>query len=112
LESGVQRDYADTHWRHPYEDEDDDGFQSSVAEVIREFGKKAILLISRILDEMPDTPEKWGVAFAVGATCCIGRSMSEIAAMLGVTRALISHRAVEFCRRYELPPSPYMKANL
>jgi hypothetical protein len=104
LESGVQRDYADTHWRHPYEDEDD--FPSEEIEVAR----KMMAILSAVIDEMPDCPEKYGVAYAIGANNLAGRSMSEIAAKLGTTRALISHRAVEFCRRHQLPPSPYMKS--
>jgi hypothetical protein len=106
LESGVQRDYADTHWRHPYEDEDD--FPSEEIEVAR----KMMAILSAVIDEMPDCPEKYGVAYAIGSNNLAGRSMSEIAAKLGTTRALISHRAVEFCRRHQLPPSPYMKASL
>lgn len=108
----AQRDLADPNWRHPYEDEEEDAsdIEELIGRAIREFGRKAIRLISGILDELPDSPEKWGIAFAVGANCCAGRSMSEVAAMLGVTRALISYRAKDFCRRYELPPSPYMKS--
>ena len=100
----MQQDYADTHWRHPYEDEDD--YPSEEIEVAR----KMMAILSAVIDEMPDCPEKYGVAYAIGSSTLAGRSMSEIAAKLGTTRALISHRAVEFCRRYELPPSPYMKA--
>lgn len=73
--------------------------------------RKAMLrLWSATLDEMPECPEKYGVAYAIGATFLAGRSMSEIAAKLGTTRALISHRARAFCRRHNLPPSPYMRA--
>ena len=100
----MQQDHADTHWRHPYEDEDD--FPSEEIEVAR----KMMAILSAVIDEMPDCPEKYGVAYAIGSSTLAGRSMSEIAAKLGTTRALISHRAVEFCRRYQLPPSPYMKA--
>jgi hypothetical protein len=75
------------------------------------FQRKSLAIMSGIIDEMPDCPEKYGVAYAIGSNNLAGRSMSEIAAKLGTTRALISHRAVEFCRRYQLPPSPYMKAS-
>jgi len=100
----AQRDLADPDWRHPYEDEDE--YPSSEIEVAR----KMMAILSAVIDEMPDCPEKYGVAYAIGANNLAGRSMSEIAARLGTTRALISHRAVEFCRRHQLPPSPYMKA--
>ena len=72
--------------------------------------RRMLAIFSAMMDEMPDCPEKWGISFGVGTANCAGRSMSEIAAKLGTTRALISHRAVEFCRRYQLPPSPYMKS--
>lgn len=72
--------------------------------------RQTLFILSAVIDEMPDCPEKYGVAYAIGSNTLAGRSMSEIAAKLGTTRALISHRAVDFCRRYQLPPSPYMKA--
>jgi hypothetical protein len=100
----VQRELADPNWRHPYEDEDD----TPTCEL--EVARKMMSILSAVIDEMPDCPEKYGVAYAIGSNNLAGRSMSEIAAKLGTTRALISHRAVDFCRRYQLPPSPYMKA--
>ena len=101
----MKQDYADPNWRHPY-DEDDDSPSCEI-----EVARKMMSILSAVIDEMPDCPEKYGVAYAIGASNLAGRSMSEIAAKLGTTRALISHRAVEFCRRYQLPPSPYMKAH-
>jgi hypothetical protein len=104
--ASVQQDLADTHWRHPYENEDD--YPPEEIEVAR----KMMAILSAVIDEMPDCPEKFGVAYAIGSNNLAGRSMSEIAAKLGTTRALISYRAVDFCRRHQLPASPYMKANL
>lgn len=106
----MTREIADPDWERAFEfDEPEVDLEAALAQVIRDHGQRAIRLISAVVDEMPDSPEKWGIAFAVGAGCCIGRSMSEVAAKLGVTRALISTRAVSFCKRYDLPPSPYMR---
>jgi hypothetical protein len=107
----MQQEIADPNWESAFEfDEPETGdIEAAVSAALRDYGRKAVALISAILDELPDSPEKWGVAFAVGAHCCIGRSMSEVAARMGVTRALISNRAVSFCQRNSLPPSPYMK---
>jgi hypothetical protein len=101
----VPRELADPNWRHPYDDEDD----SPSCEI--EVARKMMAIMSAIIDEMPDCPEKYGVAYAIGSNSLAGRSMSEIAAKLGTTRALISYRAVEFCKRHKLPPSPYMRSN-
>lgn len=51
----------------------------------------------------------WGVFFAISHPYCIGRSMSDVATELGVSRASISNAAIEFCKANELPPSPYMR---
>jgi len=52
----------------------------------------------------------WGVMFAVSHPYCMGKSMSEIAARLKVSRASISNAATEFCKANNLPPSTYMKS--
>lgn len=52
----------------------------------------------------------WGVMFAVSHPSCMGKSMSEIAAKLKVSRASISNAATEFCIENNLPPSAYMKS--
>jgi hypothetical protein len=58
-----------------------------------------------------ESPVKsWGVMFAVSHPYCMGKSMSEIAAKLKVSRASISNAATEFCRANNLPPSFYMKS--
>jgi hypothetical protein len=67
--------------------------------------------IDAILGEMPESIEKWGVAFAVGSVICAGKSMAEVAQRLGCSRAAISHKARQFCDRHNLEPSPYMKSS-
>src|SRR5215470_13939467 len=51
----------------------------------------------------------WGVAFALGLACVDGRSMTEIASMIGVARATISKNAIAFCHANGLQESFYMK---
>jgi hypothetical protein len=75
----------------------------------REMMRCVIPLISAILERQPETPEKWGAAFAVGASFCAGRSMAEIASLLGCSRALLSYKARELCEACHLPPSNYMR---
>jgi hypothetical protein len=51
----------------------------------------------------------WGVMFAIGHPYCLGKSMSEVAASMRVSRATISNAATEFCKAAQIPPSNYMK---
>jgi hypothetical protein len=51
----------------------------------------------------------WGVMFALGHPYCAGKSMSEVAASMRVSRATISNAATEFCKAAQIPPSTYMK---
>ena len=51
----------------------------------------------------------WGVMFAIGHPYCMGKSMSEVAASMRVSRATISNAATEFCKAAQIPPSTYMK---
>jgi hypothetical protein len=102
----VQQDFGNNQWRHPFEDRLDD---DEIEELLREERRRAILFVSALIDELPDCPEKWKAAFALGTTNCLGRSMSEVAAKLGVTRAIISYGAKDICTRFNLPPSPYMR---
>lgn len=52
----------------------------------------------------------WGVMFALGHPYCMGKSMSELAVKLKVSKATISSAATEFCKLAEIPPSYYMKS--
>jgi hypothetical protein len=101
----------------PEPNDDDDWADLTLAEfsercpiAARELMRAVIPAISTVLEKQPDTPDKWGAAFAVGASFCFGRSMSEKAAQLGCSRALLSHKATEICKALGWPPSAYMKS--
>jgi len=51
----------------------------------------------------------WGVFFALSHPYCIGRTMSDVATEIGVSRASISNAAINFCKANNLPPSIYMR---
>jgi hypothetical protein len=57
----------------------------------------------------PPTPEVVAMMLATGHPRANGRSMTDWAAQLGVTRALISTLARRFCKEAGLPPSAYMR---
>lgn len=50
----------------------------------------------------------WALALALGSKHLEGKSMTEIAEHLGVTRAAVSKQAVLFSKALDLPASPYM----
>jgi hypothetical protein len=50
----------------------------------------------------------WALALALGSKHLEGKSMTEIAEHLDVTRAAISKQTVQFCKALDLPASPYM----
>ena len=50
----------------------------------------------------------WALALALGSKHLEGKSMTEIAEHLDVTRAAISKQTVQFSRMLNLPASPYM----
>ncbi len=52
----------------------------------------------------------WHVSLAIGTINCHGRSMTEIAQALDVTRQALSKGAIAFGRENGLPPSSYMKS--
>ena len=56
------------------------------------------------------TPELVAVMLATGHPRAAGRTMSDWASQLGVTRALISVLARRFCKEAGLPPSAYMRS--
>lgn len=101
----MQQDNAARAWRHPFDIEDPD----EIDELLSDSRRDMLKLLSVVMDYVDESPKTWGVSFAIGTTNCAGRSMSEIAAKLGCTRADISHHAKAFQRAANLPPSPYMK---
>jgi hypothetical protein len=78
--------------------------------VYREAAEKFVALLYYVIARMPDSVEKWGIAFATSNPICNGRSMSEIAAKHGWSRAAISYEARKCCEANGLPPSSYMKS--
>lgn len=102
----MQQEYGARGWQHPYDIDDPD----EIDDLLSESRQSMLKLLSVAMDYIDESPKTWGVSFAIGTTNCAGRSMSEIAAKLGCTRADISHHAKAFQRAAKLPPSPYMKA--
>ena len=78
--------------------------------VYREAAERFMALLHYVINRMPNSVEKWGIAFATASPICLGRSMSEIAAHYGWSRAAISYEARKCCDDNGLPPSTYMKS--
>lgn len=76
----------------------------------REAAERFMALLHYVIARMPDSVEKWGIAFATASPICLGKSMSEIAAHFGWSRATISYEARKCCDNNGLPPSSYMKS--
>jgi hypothetical protein len=96
-----------SYWHHPVEDLEPD--ESSDA--YREASKRLMTYFTRVMDRFKsNTVLWWANAFAYGLPHCEGRTMTEIAAALGVSRATLSKEATEICRRDGLSPSFYMKS--
>ena len=47
--------------------------------------------------------------FALSHPNCVGRSMSDVAAQLRISKATISELATRFCEENNIPPSSYMR---
>jgi hypothetical protein len=76
--------------------------------IYRECALRFLQTLHYAIELQPDCPAKWGVAFATNNPMCQGRSMSDIAAQIGVSRSAISDAAQKFCRKAGIPRSPYM----
>lgn len=86
-------------------------WQEEDPNLYREVAKCFLMLKAAILREFrQDSPKWWGIAFALDHEACDGRSMADIAAQIGTTKASISHWATKFCRENGLPTSNYMKS--
>lgn len=94
------------------EAEELDELQQEVAEnqpnLPRELMEKFLEILHHAIRIQPNSPQKWGVAFATSNPICVGKSISSIASQLGISRAIVSHEARRFCEQTGLPPSPYM----
>jgi hypothetical protein len=76
----------------------------------RHIALRFLWIMNHILSLMPkQSPERWAIMFAIGHPECMGKSMSEVAATLGCSKAYISTVATNFLRNTGLPPSPYMR---
>lgn len=78
--------------------------------VFRECAERMMRGFYIAIERMPDSPQKWGVAFAVSAPITGGRSMTRVASDYGWSRALLSHEARSFCASTGWPMSPGMKS--
>lgn len=99
-------DAIDEHlgFSEPEESNHENGYQDAARVMLRKFDT----LVEVLLEKYPDQVTLWGLAFSYGATCLQGRSMTEIANGLDVTRAAVSKEANLWSQRVNLPPSTYM----
>ena len=84
---------------------DHDGIGEIEAENPNEYRRCAQALLPILHDvvaRMPDTADKWGIAFALVSPETAGRSMADIATQLKCERATISFAARSFCDRHGL----------
>lgn len=76
----------------------------------RELMLRFLPVLVSALNRQAASPAKFGIGFAIGAEFCQGFSMAEIAAKHGMSKAMISHEAREFCRKLGWPPSHLMRS--
>jgi hypothetical protein len=84
-------------------------FAEEMPNLYRECAAKFLRVLHLAVAAMPDSAEKWGVAFATANPCCMGTSMSEVAKRIGVSRATLSFIARKFCEDAGIPPSSHMR---
>lgn len=78
------------------------------------YREAALMLLPFVhhLIEWCDSPRKrWAAAFAIGHPMVEGRTMTDVAAKLNISRAMLSHLARRYIRETGLPPSDYMRGN-
>ena len=90
-----------SNWQNPY----DPGCSRSVAAV----ALPMLRLASAIVDEMPDRPQKWAAALALGTSNLAGMTLAAIAAKAGVAELELLRAATKFCQRHNVHPSPYLQ---
>jgi len=82
----------------------------SPSHVYRECAIRLMGVMNMAMEWCSTSREKmWGCMFALDHPNCLGRSMSDIANQIKVSRATISELATRFCEENNLPPSSYMK---
>jgi hypothetical protein len=64
--------------------------------------------IAHILDSEDSEVAAWQVAYALGSPSCIGRTMTDTANDLGISKSAMSKGATNFCRSAGIEPSIYM----
>jgi len=102
---------TDLHDQNSYEQWQEQEHGEAQTNAYRECAVAMMRVLHAAIASCSESPVKsWGVMFAVSHPYCMGKSMSEIAAKLKVSRASISNAATEFCRQNNLPPSSYMKS--
>lgn len=94
-------------WRHPADDLDDEDVNRWL-ELQKRFRFVIDRTVAFVLDAEDPEIAAWQVAFALESPHCLGMTMSQKAAELGIGKAAISKGATAFCRIVELPPSKYM----
>jgi hypothetical protein len=85
-------------------------FATEFPNIFRECAERMMRGFYVAIERMPDSPQKWGVAFAVAAPITGGRSMTMVASDYGWSRALLSHEARSFCEATGWPMSSSMKS--
>jgi hypothetical protein len=85
-------------------------FVNEYPNIFRECAERMMRGFYVAIERMPDSPQKWGVAFAVAAPITGGRSMTMVASDYGWSRALLSHEARSFCEATGWPMSSSMKS--
>ena len=82
----------------------------SHSHIYRECARQLIPVLHRAMDWCSASRERmWACMFALSHPDCMGRSMSDVATQIKVSRATISELSTRFCEENKIPPSHYMK---
>ena len=84
--------------------------QENEPNLYREASDCLMRVLHGAIERQVDSVQKWGIAFATNNPICTNRSMAEIAASLGCSKASLSYEARRFCTEHGLPPSRYMRS--
>lgn len=89
-------------WTHPYDSEAD----SVLAPAER---KRWYSLVSAMLDDMPDSREKWIACLAIGSLQTAGRSIEQMAKLANTSEDALLKSAAAFCERRGIHASPKLR---